>query len=112
MNTLVEVLLIILSGVVTLCSGIILAKMKRNEDKAEKREQQRQAVEAQREKDRQEREDLTLQSIDALFHVTKELVECTLKGKQPNGELQEAYEHKQDVKHRLEDYARKQVAKY
>ena len=107
-----QLIWVFVGGVPSFLSGVVLARMKRNEDKAEKREQKRQAIEAQREKDRQEREELTLQSIDALFCVTKELVECTLKGKTPNGELQEAYNRKQDVKHRLEDYERKQVAKY
>ena len=107
-----QLIWVFVGAVPSFLSSVVLAKMKRNEDKAEKREKQRQEAEAQREKDRQEREELTLQSIDALFCVTKELVECTLKGKTPNGELQEAYNHKQDAKHRLEEYERKQAAKY
>lgn len=91
---------LLIGAVPSFISSLVLAKLKRNEDAAEARE-----------KERQEREEITLKSLDALFIVTKELVECTLKGKTPNGELQEAYEYKQQVKHRLEDYERKRAVK-
>lgn len=91
---------ILIGGVPSLLTGLVLAKLNKSESRAEKRE-----------KERQEREELTLQSMDALFCVTKELVECTLHGKAPNGELQEAYEYKQQAKHRLEEYQRKQAVK-
>ena len=83
---------VLIGGVPSLLTGLVLAKLSKSESKAE-----------QREKERQEREELTLQSMDALFCVTKELVECTLHGKTPNGELQEAYAYKQQAKHRLEE---------
>jgi hypothetical protein len=91
---------LLMGGVPSLLTGLVLAKISKSESKAE-----------QREKERQEREELTLQSMDALFCVTKELVECTLHGKTPNGELQEAYAYKQQAKHRLEEYERKQAVK-
>ena len=91
---------LLMGGVPSLLTGLVLAKISKSESRAE-----------QREKERQEREMLTLQSIDALFCVSKELVECTLHGKTPNGELQEAYAYKQKVKHRLDEYERKQAVK-
>lgn len=91
---------ILIGGVPSLLTSLVLAKLSKSESRAEKRE-----------KERQEREELTLQSMDALFCVTKELVECTLHGKAPNGELQEAYDYKQQAKHRLEEYQRKQAVK-
>lgn len=106
-----QILLTIFGAVLALLSSLILYYIKKSEDKAEKREQTRLKKEEQREKERQEREELTLQSMDALFCVTKELVECTLHGKAPNGELQEAYNYKQQAKHRLEEYERKQAVK-
>lgn len=102
---------VMIGGVPSLLTSLVLYYLKLNNDKAEKREQARLRKEEQREKERQEREELTLQSMDALFCVTKELVECTLHGKTPNGELQEAYVYKQQAKHRLEEYERKQAVK-
>lgn len=95
-----QLIWVFIGGVPSLLTGLVLAKLSKSESKAE-----------QREKERQEREELTLQSMDALFCVTKELVECTLHGKAPNGELQEAYNYKQQAKHRLEEYERKQAVK-
>lgn len=43
--------------------------------------------------------------------LTKELVDCTLYGKEPNGELAEAYRYKQETKHKLDDYYRKRAAR-
>ena len=43
--------------------------------------------------------------------MTKELVDCTLYGKKPNGELEEAYKYKQETKHKLDDYYRKRAAR-
>ena len=54
---------------------------------------------------------LTLDSLNAIFCVTKELTECVLNGKEPNGELHLAYEYKQKAKHDLEDYERRRAAK-
>ena len=95
-----QLIWVFIGGVPSLLTGLVLAKLSKSESKAEARE-----------KERQEREELTLQSMDALFCVTKELVECTLHGKAPNGELQEAYNYKQQAKHRLEEYERKQAVK-
>ena len=81
-------------------SGIVLAVVSKSQKKADEREAER-----------DEREMLTLQSLDAIFAITKELTECVLNHKKPNGELQEAYEYKQDTKHKLEAYERKKAAK-
>ena len=74
--------------------------MKRNHTIAEKKQAER-----------DEREELTLESLNAIFSVTKELVDCTLYGKKPNGELEEAYKYKQETKHKLDDYYRKRAAR-
>ena len=81
-------------------SGVILAIISKQQKKAEERA-----------KDRVEREELTLEAINAMFCVTKELVDCVLYGKPPNGELKEAFEYKQQVKHKLEEYQRKKISK-
>lgn len=81
-------------------SGVILVIISKQQKKAEERA-----------KDRVEREELTLEAINAMFCVTKELVDCVLYGKPPNGELKEAFEYKQQVKHKLEEYQRKKISK-
>ena len=82
---------IIIAAVPSVLSGIVLAVVSKSQKKADEREAER-----------DEREMLTLQSLDAIFAITKELTECVLNHKKPNGELQEAYEYKQDTKHKLE----------
>ena len=91
---------ILIGGVPSLLVGIVLAKMARSEKKAD-----------QREADRDEREELILECINANFSITKELVDCVLYKKPPNGELEEAFKYKQDVKHKLEDYMRRRAAR-
>lgn len=91
---------IILAAVPSVLSGIVLAVVSKSQKKAEERE-----------KDRDERELLTLDSLNAIFCVTKELTECVLNGKEPNGELHLAYEYKQKAKHDLENYERRRAAK-
>ena len=91
---------IIIATVPSVLSGIVLAAVSKSQKKA-----------GERETERDEREMLTLQSLDAIFAITKELTECVLNHKEPNGELQEAYEYKQDTKHKLEAYERKKAAK-
>lgn len=81
-------------------SGVILAIISKQQKKADERA-----------KDRTEREELTLEAINAMFCVTKELVDCVLYEKPPNGELKEAFEYKQQVKHKLEEYQRKKISK-
>lgn len=95
-----DIILAIFGVVLTYLCTRILTKQKRNEEKSEKREQ-----------DRDQREELILQCIDANFCITKELVDCVLYDKKPNGELEEAFRYKQDVKHKLEDYMRKRAAR-
>lgn len=95
-----QIVWILIGGVPSLLVGIVLAKMARNEKKAD-----------QREADRDEREELILECINANFSITKELVDCVLYKKHPNGELEEAFKYKQDVKHRLEDYMRRRAAR-
>ena len=91
---------IIIAAVPSVLSGIVLAVVSKSQKKADEREAER-----------DEREMLTLQSLDAIFAITKELTECVLNHKKPNGELQEAYEYKQETKHKLEAYERKKAAK-
>ena len=90
----------IIAAVPSVLSGIVLAVVSKSQKKAEKREEER-----------NERELLTLDSLNAIFCVTKELTECVLNGKEPNGELHLAYEYKQKAKHDLEEYERKRAAK-
>lgn len=91
---------LIIAAVPSVLSGIVLVMVNKSQKKADEREDER-----------DEREMLTLQSLDAIFAVTKELTECVLNHKEPNGELQEAYAYKQDTKHKLEAYERKKAAK-
>ncbi len=106
-----QVGLTILAAVLAFMFGVILYFMKRNEDRAVKREEKRQALEAQKEADRDEREMLILKGLNATFSITKELTECVLHKKPPNGELEDALRYKQDVKHEIEDYMRRKAAK-
>lgn len=106
-----EILLLIIGAALTFGFGVILAKMKRSDDKADKREAMRQAIEEKREAERDEREELILECINANFCITKELVDCVLYEKKPNGELEEAYRYKQQTKHKLEDYMRRRAAR-
>lgn len=91
---------IIIAAVPSVLSGIVIKMVNDSRIKQD-----------QREAERDEREMLTLQSLDAIFAITKELTECVLNHKKPNGELQEAYEYKQDTKHKLEAYERKKAAR-
>lgn len=91
---------IIIAAVPSVISGIVLKVVNSNQKKVEERE-----------KERNEREMLTLDSLNAIFCVTKELTECVLNGKEPNGELHLAYEYKQKAKHDLEEYERRRAAK-
>ncbi len=91
---------IIIAAVPSIISGIVLKVVSDSQKKAEERENER-----------NEREILTLNSLNAIFCVTKELTECVLNDKEPNGELHLAYEYKQKAKHDLEDYERRRAAK-
>ncbi len=82
----------------TIISGIILRKL----DKAQKKSDKKEA-------EQEEREQLTLEAINATFCVNKELVRC-VRGEKPNGELTEAFEYQQDVKHKIDEYLRKKAA--
>lgn len=91
---------VVCSAFASVISGMVLYIVKRGQDKADKREE-----------DRNEREELTLKSLHALFGTTKELVDCVLYKKPPNGEMESAYNYKQDVKHELEDYERRRASR-
>ncbi len=91
---------ILIGGIPSLLVGIVLAKMARNERKADEKEA-----------DRDEREMLILEGLNANFSITKELTDCVLYKKPPNGELEEAFKYKQDVKHRMEDYMRRHAVR-
>lgn len=87
-----------LTGLVSaLISGILLANWNKARKAAEKRQT-----------DRVERENLTLKSLDAVMSVNKELVRC-VQGKEPNGELTEAFDYETDVKHEIEKYMRRKA---
>ena len=90
----------ILSGITSLLVGVVLAKMARNEKKTD-----------QREADRDEREELILESLNANGCVIKELYECRYHDKPANGDLEEAYQYQKEVKHKLEDYMRRRAAR-
>lgn len=90
----------ILSIVTTIIAGVILHAIKSGQKKAQAREE-----------DRDEREKLTLEAINASFCVNKELTNCVLYEEEPNGELEEAYEYQRAVKHKIEDYARKKASR-
>lgn len=96
----VEAGVIMAAALPSVFSGIIILILTRQQSKADKRAQER-----------EEREELTLESLNAIFSVTKELVDCTLYGKEPNGDLEEAYNYKQKTKHKLEEYYRKRAAR-
>lgn len=106
-----QVWLTILGATLAFMSAVILYILKRNEDRAVKREEKRQALEAQKEVERDEREILILECLNANFSITKELTDCVLYKKPPNGELEEAFKYKQDVKHKMEDYMRRRASK-
>lgn len=91
---------ILIGGIPSLLVGVVLAKMARNEKKAD-----------QREADRDEREELILESLNANGCVIKELYECRYHDKPANGDLEEAYQYQKDVKHKLEDYMRRRAAR-
>ena len=94
-----EIGVIIAAALPSIFSGVTILLLTRQQNKADKRA-----------KDREEREELTLEAINAIFSITKELTDCVLNKKVPNGELAEAFEYKQDVKHRIENYERKKAA--
>ena len=91
---------ILIGGIPSLLVGVVLAKMARNEKKAD-----------QREADRDEREELILESLNANGCVIKELYECRYHDKPANGDLEEAYQYQKDVKHKLEEYMRRRAAR-
>ena len=91
---------ILIGGIPSLLVGVVLAKMARSEKKAD-----------QREADRDEREELILESLNANGCVIKELYECRYHDKPANGDLEEAYQYQKEVKHKLEDYMRRRAAR-
>lgn len=94
-----EIGVMIAAALPSVFSGITILILTRQQSKADKRA-----------KDREEREELTLEALNAVFCVTKELTDCVLKGKTPNGELEQAHNYKQDVKRRIEIYERRKAA--
>lgn len=91
---------IIIAAVPSILSGLTMLVVMHQQKKAE-----------QRHAATEEREELTLEALNAVFCVTKELVDCTLYGKEPNGELADAHQYKQDVKHKIEAYERKRASR-
>ena len=95
-----EIGVIIAAALPSVLSGVTIFVVTRQQNKADKRAQ-----------DRVEREELTLEALNAVFCVTKELTDCVLNKKPPNGELEEAYRYKQDIKHKIENYERRRAAR-
>ena len=95
-----EIGVIIAAALPSILSGITIFVVTRQQNKADKRT-----------KDREEREELTLEALNAVFCITKELTDCMLCGKAPNGELEEAYKYKQSTKHKIENYERRKAAR-
>lgn len=91
---------ILVNAIPSILSAVVLLVINRQQKKAEERA-----------RDREEREELILEGLNANFCVTKELVDCTLYGKPPNGDLEDAYKYKQDIKHKIEDYERRKAAR-
>ena len=54
---------------------------------------------------------LMLEALNAIFCMLKELYVCVLLKRTPNGELKEAFDYMQDVKHKIEDYERRHTSK-
>lgn len=95
-----EIIGLIEVGLPSLLVGIVLAKLSKSEKKADAREA-----------DRDEREELILECINANFSVTKELVDCQLYNKEPNGGLEEAYRYREKVERKLNNYMRRRAAR-
>lgn len=95
-----EILLLVIGSGLTLLSGLTLAKLKSNEEKLDRREA---------EKD--ERDELILESLNANGCVIKELYECRFHDKPANGDLEEAYQYQREVKHKMEDYMRRRASR-
>lgn len=91
---------VMVAAVPSILSGIFLHQLKRH-----------QKVVEEQNKERAERELLTLESLNALFDINKEFYACRMLGRTPNGELKAAFEHMQKIKHSLEDYLRRLASK-
>lgn len=90
----------IITGVITsVLAAVIISILKKNQKAAEVKEAER-----------EEREDLTLEALDAIFSISKELTRC-VRGEKPNGELTEAYDYLQDVKRKIKVYQRKRASR-
>lgn len=94
-----EVLNILLVALPSVLSGAALIVINKSNARAEKKAEER-----------AKREELTLKALNAIFSVNKELVECQLNEKPPNGDLDSAYKYQQDIKHELDDYLRRLAA--
>lgn len=91
---------IIVAVIPSILSAMILAKLNKHHEKL-----------AMDERERDEREELILESIDATFDVAKELVNCVLYNKKPNGELEECLKRKDEVRKKLEKFERKRASR-
>lgn len=95
-----EIILLVIGAVITFSLNRISSKLKSNEEKLDRREA---------EKD--ERDELILESLNANGCVIKELYECRFHDKPANGDLEAAYQYQRDVKHKLEDYMRRRASR-
>lgn len=91
---------IVATAIPSILSGITLLIITRYFNKSDKRADAK-----------VRREELTLEALDALMDVTRELTACVLEGKTPNGDLHKAYSRKENIKHKLEDYERQQASR-
>lgn len=86
---------LIVAAIPSIFSGIFLHQFKRQQKTAEDRES-----------DKSKYEYLCMESLNSLFVICKELYNCRMLGRTPNGELEEAFTYMQQSKHNLENHLR------
>ena len=88
-------------------SGIILIAIKSGQSKAKKRREEEEKLKIVLEEAKEQRTTLVLEGLNASFCVNKEVARC-IRGERPNGELTSALDYQTEVKHKIEDFLRKQ----
>lgn len=105
------ILVLIVSAVIGIGQQRLLKKFDKNGEAIKQRDEERARQDTEREEKRQKRELLILKGLNANFCVSRELIPCVRGDKEPNGELQEAEEYMNDVKHEIDDFSREAAAK-
>ena len=95
-----EIFSSIIAVVSSIISGVFLYLYKKQQEKSEEKEE-----------DKAKYEYCCSKSLNALFSITKELYNCCMLGRTPNGELEEAFKYMQKSKHELEDHLRERATK-